>query len=641
VQRFILLLIITISFQFSFAQNIEKIKKELKENPKTRMQNAVILREHYADFSTDSLFSLGTYLLQEGISEDNTPMMMYAKIILSSYYNQHGKTEISVRYLNECIGYYQKKGDLERLADAQNLLGIAHIYNGEYHKAANAFIKSIKNAEKLGENNESFIAQLNLSEVYIREEKLDLAENEVLEFIEKCKKLKSNNGLKKGYDFLAKIYTLRNNMDLAIYYYEKALKLAMKSDAIIGRASSYNNIAIAHFETGKLDLSLEYFKKALDLRIKLNSPVGISESYYNLGDWNFYQEYYDEAIKYYQTAFEVAKKNNLNREVADALDKISMCYEEKGDFKKALEYSRKYQEIEADNYKRNQGNEIDLQRTAYEIEREEEILNQKKREDKIQNKVLLEQDRGRIIVITFTIIVALMIVFYFLQTSRKNKQNAKIVSEKEFEETISKLKTKNEQWQTLENFILEKEKANIHAQTFVIEKQHLTSIGHFQSLKLKNENLLFWETPLSELENYILKNHLIESIGDETNEGKITEIIQNQTLIDQSNLSFVFISITDNEILIDGKNGLLIQNSNKMSFLSEIETSISNPTILISERLKNELLATENWDKFLSQIDMLPRMSNEMGIETMYSCWAEMLSEHKFGILFFFENEQA
>ncbi len=423
VQKLLLIVFITFSIHFYFGQNIEKIEQELKENPTTRIQNAAILRKHYAAFATDSLFNLGTYLIQAGLKDENLPVVMYGKLVLSSFYNLNGKTEISIRNLNDCIIYYKKNGNIERLADAQNLLGIAYIYAGQYNSAANSFVKSIKNSEKLDESTESFLAQLNLSEVYIREEKLDLAEVEAKSFIEKCKRINANNGLKKGYDCLAKINMQRNNVDLGIYYYEKALQLAMKDKSILGRASAFNNIAIAHFATDKLDLSYQYFKKALELRIKLGRPQEIAESYYNLGDWNFFQEKYDEALSYYQLSLNKAQENNLNREIADALDKISMCYESKGDYKTSLEYARKYQEVEAENYKRNRTTEFDLQRTIYEIEREEQSLKQKKREDKIENNVHIEQGRGRIIIISFAVITALMIGFYYLLSSRR-KANA-------------------------------------------------------------------------------------------------------------------------------------------------------------------------------------------------------------------------
>ena len=639
VQRLILFIFITFALNNSIGQNISKVQKELKENPKTRMQNAVILREHYVDFSVDSLFTLGSYILQQGIEDDDVPLMMYGKIILSNYYNQNGKTEISTRYLNECINYYQKRGDIEKLADAQNLLGISYVFSGEYNKAANSFIKSIKNAEKLGENNESFIAQLNLSDVYVREGKLDLAETEVREFIEKCKKLKANNGLRKGYDFLARIYSQRENVDMAIFYYEKSLKLAMKSKALGGKAQSFNNIAIAYFETGQLDLSKEYFTKALEFRTQLNQPKGISESYYNLGDWNFYQEYYEEAIKYYQLSLQVARKNNLNREIADAFEKISMCYEATGNYGKSLEYARKFQEIEAKNYKKNQLNEIDLQRTVYEIEREEQSLKQKKREDKIQNKVNIEQNRGKFIVITFTIIVSLMIVFYFLQNVKKNALQAKVVSEVEATETAQQLKKNIAKWQALESFISTIDSPQNIGQLTEVSNNKINSIGNFQSIQLSNHDFLFWEAPITKLENYILKNYFTQEIGNETDKQKIISILESQQLIDPTKFSYVFVTVEQNQIQVDGKNCFLIQNSDKMSFLSDSKTAIMHSTILISETFKNKLLETENWDKFLSQIDMGARMSDEMVIETMNSCWSELLETNNLGILFFFENQ--
>ena len=99
-----------------------------------------------------------------------------------------------------------------------------------------------------------------------------------------------------------------------------------------------------------------------------------------------------------------------------------MCYEAKEDYKTALTFAKKFQEAEAKNYKRNQSNETDKQRIVYEMDREEQLLKQKKREDKIQRKVAIEKGRSNIVVISFTVIVSLMITFYFLQTAKKNKQ---------------------------------------------------------------------------------------------------------------------------------------------------------------------------------------------------------------------------
>ncbi len=633
-------LLFLISFLFTaavlHAQETEKLQKELRQNPETRMQTAAKLRDIFTDMSSDSSYALGNYLLKQGIEDDNQPLMIYGKLILAGYYNEEGKTEISIKYLNECINFYTKKGDNEKLADAQNLLGIAYIYNSQYNKAASWLIKSIKTADKLGPNNESYMGQLNLSEVYIREGRLDLAESEVLSFIEKTKKQNLQQGLKKGYDYLAKIYMHKGDMPLAIEYYQKALELALKNKSKVGKANAYNNIAIAHFETGEMELSLENFKKALQLRIELNEPLEISESYYNLGDWNFYQNKFDDAIKYYQISLDIAQKNNLTKEMSDANNMISECWKAKGNYKEAYVYLQRHLEQVNIMREKNQVREIDLQRANYEIEREEQRLKQKKREDTIQSRVETEQDRGKIIVIGFSLVVGLLIISYFFLLARNhksNEENAAVAKNLDVEGQDNS-RIKESRWNKIEHFLSAYENPETDAELPPFAGQ-LKFIENMNMLPLKNGNWLFWEAPVSKLENFILKDYL-RNKTEEMEPEALAKVLQEQKLVDGDDLAYGVIAFENQEISISGKNGLLIQSQDKMSFLTENQSTLNAFTVLISERFKNELVATSQWDKFTEQTEMILKMSSHMAFQTMEECWKEMLEKEKLGMILFF-----
>lgn len=616
------------------AQNIVQLQHELKNNPATRMKTAAKLRDLYGEMSSDSTYVLGNYLLKQGISDDNQALMIYGKLILGGYYNEEGKTEISIKYLSECVSYYSKRGDYEKLADAQNLLGIAYIYNSQYNKAASWLIKSIKTADKLGPENESYMAQLNLSEVYIRENRLDLAESEVLSFIDKTQKQHLMQGLKKGYDYLAKIYMHKGDMQLAIEYYRKALELALKNTSKIGKANAYNNIAIAHFETGEMELSLENFKKALQLRIELGQPLEISESYYNLGDWNFYQNRFDEAIKYYQTSLDIAEQNNLTKEMSDAYNMLSECWKAKGKYDKAFFYLEKHLEQVNIMRQKNQVREIDLQRASYEIEREEQRLKQKKREDRIQNQVETEQDRGKIIVIGFSLVVGLLIISYFFLLARNHKgqeegiSKARIVSMAEQDSA----KIKESRWNKIEHFLSATESTEATPLPF---PGQLKCIGNIEMLPLKNGHWLFWEAPVSKLENFILKDYL-KGKAENLEQQQLIQALEAQKLVDTEDLAYGIIAFHNNELSVSGKNGLLIQSQDKMSFLTKNQHTLTAFNALISEKFKNELVATSQWDTFTQQAEMILKMSPQMATQTMDECWSEMLEEEKLGMILFF-----
>lgn len=631
-----LLLFFICAASFSHSQEIEKLQKELKTNPRTRLQTAAELRDLFADYSSDSLYSLGNYLLNQGLKDDHQPAMIYGKMILAEYYNTEGKTDFSIKYLNECVNYYQKRKDYENLAHAQNLLGIAYIYSNEYNKAATWLIKSIKTGEKLGPDNESYMGQMNLCEVYIREEKLDLAESEILSFIDKTKKQKLTQGTKKGYDYLAKVYMLKGDMKLSIEYYKKALELALKNKSKTGKANAYNNMAIAHFHMEEIQLSFENFKKALDLRLELGQPLGISESYYNLGDWNYFQGYYDEAIRYYNLSLDVAKQNNLTKETADAYDAIAESLKEKGKFKESLEYKEKYIAQLDIMRKKNVVREIDLQRAAYEVEREEELINHKKREDRIQNRVETEQDRGKIIVIGFSLVVGLLIISYFFLLAKNQKRDEKTTGNETGPSKEEQFRLTESKWNKIEYFIAKEEEKQQQMDQYPVFYENVKCISNFSMLPLTDNRFLFWEASISKLENYILKDYVQKRDLSTITPEAVKAIFESQKLVDHESLTYGIMSFNDNQLSISGKNGLLIQSDEKMSFLTEIETGIRSFTVLISDRLKNELVATAEWDKLMQQMDIIQKMSPKMTIQTMEECWKETLVNGNYGMLLLF-----
>lgn len=629
--RYLIIILLLLSFSTN-AQNTDeilKLQKELRSDTQTRLKTASKLRFIYAESMKDSLFTLGNYILKKGVEEDNQALMIYGKLITADYYNTTGRTDLSIGLLKECVAYYKRKGDLELLADAQNLMGIAYIHNSEYHEAASWLLKSIKTSDALGKNNEFYMAQLNLTEVYFREEKFDLAEAEILNFIDRIKAQNKPLALKKAYDYLAKIYISKGDTQLGFQYHQKALELALKSDSKMAKAIAYNNVAIAHFENGDLQLAYENFYKALGLRLEINEVLGISESYYNLGDWNYYQDKYKEALPFYQKSLEVAVKNNLYQASADAYEAIADCYAHIGNHKDAYFYLQKYVKELTAIYKKNQKKNLEFQRAAYEIQREEERLKQDKRERKISELVEHEQDRGKVIVIGFSLLIGVLLVFYFFLLARNfriGKKTKGVVNESLSQES----QLKDSKWNKMEHFI---SGLNYESQTPGNLSDKIKLIQNIHLVPLNTGQYLFWEAAVSKLESYLLYTYIKDNLFEDEGYEAVKLLFEKQNLVKTDLITFGTLAIENDEVLINGTGGLLIQNSNKMSFLSDGHIEIRQFTILVSEVLKNKLITEEKWDKLMEQIDMIQKMSTHMSIQTIEDVWTEFLKDKDLGMM--------
>lgn len=626
-----LLLFQFVGLSYSQSSEMKTWYVKLQTQPENRYEIAEKLRNIYMMESVDSLFSLGNLTLQSGIDRDNYGLMMLGKLILSNYYVRAGKSQMSHDLLNQCISYYERKSDFEYLSDAQNIKGMAYLNASNHAKAIEYFVKSIENSNKLPDDNESYQAQINLAEVYYRDGLYDLAEAEAMTFLEKAKKRKFNIAAKRSYDMLGKVYIAKGDTELAFSYFHKALHLALKEKSMVSKAHSYNNVAIAYFENGDLELAKENFKKALNMRLSENAPIGISESYYNLGDWHYFQNQFKEAIPYYVRSKEIADSNNLMKESADALFKIGLTYDNMKDYKSASRFYREYIDALIAISKVKHSKQLDMQRIAYEMQREEDRLIQSKREHILRESNQEQRSRAKMVVIVFSVLTSASLLLYLFTILKRNinRNNEEKIA---LEPVISELETKLvSKWEALEAFI-DLEKQNLKKErSYLNGKVKLTS--NVQAHPLSEERLLFWESNSSKLESYVFNEYMYSKVNEITDLDSFTAVIKAQDVINPENITYGLVCDQENQVLVCGNNGLLIQNENKMAFMTENSLDVKEYAVFVSENLKNYLIENKKWEAFLKQIDMTSKMSAEMALTTIDHAWADTFNSNQLGVL--------
>ena len=607
---------------------MNELYQALKKQPDKRAENIEKLRSIYVKNNVDSLYSLGNYTLQQGIEDDNYSMMILGKLILSNYYVRTNKTTLSENYLHQCIFYYKKKNDFQHLADAENLMGMSYLLANNHPQAIAYFIRSYETSKNLPDDNEEFQGQINLAEVYLRDGQLDLAEAEALTYLERVKKMNLQTAIKRSYDMLGKIYLAKNDTDLGFRYFQKALLLALKENPYLSKAHSYNNIAIAYFENDELLLSKFNFTKALEMRIKANDLVGISESYYNLGDWHYFQEMYSEAIPFYVKSLNVADSNNLLKERADALYKIALCYDAIGNYKLASEYYSKNIDAIKKIFKRNQAKQLDMQRLSYELQRQEDKLFNVKREKQLQDKNDQQKQRAKIVVIIFSIVTSLSLLLYLFSNLKRNKRRED--KTEDFIENDDEQSELKEKWSAMEEVIEEDERKFRKIQSYFNDRiKFTTNMNVFQ---VDDKSLFFWETCSSKLESYVLINYIVANLHLITDYKSLTEIMSKQVVMESNLITFGFIYEKDNQLLVCGNSGILVQSENKMAFITENSLNLKEYSVFVSENLKNYLIDNDKWKMFIKQLDMSRNMSSKMAINTIEEAWSETFNVCQYAI---------
>ncbi|MCE3294345.1 MAG: Tetratricopeptide 1 repeat-containing protein [Crocinitomicaceae bacterium] len=377
----------TLFTTLSFSQTVSETRRLFYGTDKDRLKHAEILRDFYLDESPDSIYAIGSFLIKTGIRQENLAYLNYGKHIISRFYFEHGKAEISLQNLGECMVYYERKGDPKNLADAQNMTGLAYMYRLGEKEAIHWFRKSLETARELPEESEAYMAQFNMAEAFYRLEDYDSAEKELLSYFDKVKRNKLNKGLRRAYDLLGKICMASGREKEGLKYYLKSVDLAWQNGDKLGLSFAHNNLAIAYFQLDKPDKAREAFEKSLHLRKAINKPAQVCESYFNLGEYYYSVENYPQAIAYYDSCTYLAEQNNLLVEQADALGRIGECYRKSKNFEQACVYLERHAAVQQQVLSQSKKDAHTLVEDLQDFQPGEQQLRQNMRERKLQQRI--------------------------------------------------------------------------------------------------------------------------------------------------------------------------------------------------------------------------------------------------------------
>jgi len=276
--------------------------------------------------SIDYADMYGNYGMMYGMqSKYDTSIQFYEKAI-GIYERHNSKTSLPSSYSNIAIGFqqlsnfpqallYQQKG--LKLAEENNdettqaytlvNMGITYTLMRDSARAEQAYRKSILLAEKNELKDVELYAYTNLSSLYINKSKW-----------------------KDGYEFAMKAALLAEKMgDLGI------------------QAASLSKAAISLANTGKFFEATDLAKKGILIADSSKQPLNIYKGYSAMGSVLNLQKKYAEAITFYEKGFTALNQTDAyDIDIGHTYRELSECYEENGNYDKALTAYKKYAVIE-------------------------------------------------------------------------------------------------------------------------------------------------------------------------------------------------------------------------------------------------------------------------------------------------------
>ncbi|MFO7613732.1 MAG: tetratricopeptide repeat protein, partial [Bacteroidales bacterium] len=342
--------------------------------------------------------------------------------------SNQGKNDSALFYYRESYLMAKQMGDIQRLIALYN--GTGNIYQGisVYDSAAFYYLKAIRLCEEY--NYHQFLGMMynNLGKTL----------NLLGEYDESLRYLKKSLEINRKSNFTKDIALSLTNIGIVYYnmleddsarsYYDQAMELLKTAQLPHELANLYVNYGVLHLKKNENDKALVNFRKALDYYYSWNYSDGIAIGLMNIGRAYSNLGKYQQAYAVMDSALEVSRESRSLVNQQDIYYHLSENAYKAGNYKTAYEYYILQTDLKDSIYTLESTRLINDLKLAYEREQDQtQILSLKNLN--LEMALDLQRQKSQLNAALFTgigiIVLALFLLLYFRQLSRKDKIIAK------------------------------------------------------------------------------------------------------------------------------------------------------------------------------------------------------------------------
>lgn len=469
----------------TYAQNentaIDSLKKELSNKlPKTKyIDNLNSISEDYAHKNLDS----AKFYAQKAFNESNKTNYPKGKAAalsnISAVHFYSYEFDESIEYINQSLKILTDINDTLGIIDLELDLACIKSLKGQ-NLEATIIYKTVLNKTQTANADKFLLADTNynLGRALMKMEKYEEALGYIQNATRLAEELKYNIILGLGYRSMGRIYVKLNIEKEGITYYNKAIAILNKDNLVHYSLETSNNLATDMLSIENFDVAEKIAKQTIKKAKKTKFKSSESSALVILGELRLKQKKYHLAEQNLLAAYEINEQIDTLREMKTQLFiLLGQVYTELNDINKALKYLNMAKELSLEHYPdmssthlamhevykktlnfekaldhfamyktyedsifiENKNKIVTEMKIKFETETKENENILLKKDLKINELTIEEQNNTKKLFITLAIIVAHIAVFIFYGYYSKLKL-AKILTSKN--EVISKQKTK-------------------------------------------------------------------------------------------------------------------------------------------------------------------------------------------------------
>jgi signal transduction histidine kinase len=340
--------------------------------------------------------------------------------LIANYYFETEQYQKVIDNLDPLIIIYEKDTDSLKKANAYKLYGLACYNLGIYDQS----IKSYHTAMRLAiANKDNHLLAKCYQNIGVLYDELSRSA-EAMEYYNKAldlyRILKDKDGEAAIMQNIGIILSNNKKYREALGYYLSALKVYEELKDSISMAMMYLNLGSSYEEQQEYNRSLEYYNKALAISVKEKYKYGIAYSYYSLGSVYKLTKDYQRALFNLLRSLEYSKMISLAENETDCHNALSAVYFAMGDYKSAYYEMREYEVLHDSLYSEKVQESIAEVEMRFKTEMKDREIDNLRKERQQTIKDMIRRTIGLISIVTLTIIIIAVSVYYSRTLKKAN-----------------------------------------------------------------------------------------------------------------------------------------------------------------------------------------------------------------------------
>lgn len=460
-----------------FGQNADSLKNQLhKLKGAGRISVMLELAEMYTQSNADTSEHYYEKCFSEINSIDNLPLKIKVNCSYGLFTLDLGDLNTSYKYLRLADSLANPLSDLYLRGMVKNAIGNYYNSKGEFKEAIKLYLESAKLHEQSGNKEKIHEPYSNIGVIYANNGDYATARSYffyAMNLIESVKggdveaigKLFSNISLSYQYD----------KPDSAMVFIRKSLSYCEKNKLYTEFGNACLAMSNFYIDNGEPEQALAWVDRALQKYLTNKFTKGIGHAHYSKGLIYFAQKKFDKAITAFDSSIYYFKSIDDLHSLIPAYNYMAMSNENRGNYKKAIDYFRKYQALSDSVYTMDSEKNIlqlEKQFNFDKKQKEIEILN---KDNQLKNVTIQSDKATKRYYLIFIFLAIVLVIFVLISLFNKTKTNRL-------------LKAKNEE--------IEKQKTEVEIQKEIIsekQKEILDSIHYakrIQKALLPGEKLM-------------------------------------------------------------------------------------------------------------------------------------------------------